>query len=771
MHTVPRTPTRSRTEPAPAALRAGRLARLALALRAPAAYVVAQLAVLRLLETASPRFFVHEPHRLVFFSDVQAQFLPVMWWMGRHADPLSPPLVDPDVGGNGNFTADMQYGALDPLHWVVLRALAAADDFVLFSWALAAGTLTLTGLGVLAVLRRAGVRATVAVPTALGAVTSGFLLFFGSDWWPVLWTAPAFPWLWYGLLRRDLIGALVAGTSTWVLLNGGNVYLVPFGVVLVVTVVVLEVRARGSLPAALRQRWLGGALLAMTGGAVAAAPTLLTVAQLGPFAGRPHEQSLLGNTAFGVPNALDVVVGGASLHAIVNDWLGAVQQTPAFATFVVALPALALVDWRRALHHPVVLTALVLVASAALATQLPAVVGVLRIPFRYVLVVHLVLPVLAAVGVTVAPQLTRRRLTVAGLLVAGQAALALSRAPALVRWHAIALVVAAAALAAFVVVLRPGTPARRRLVAGAVVCLAAGSQVFVGLGQLVDIHAAVQARFPEQIRFQGSGYDLGTTVADVRDHALEVDAAVTVLQYDSLDLPPAVRQTGGVLYGEANLLAGLRTGFGYSAVKHTGTVDLECGGKPTCVRLLEPAPVQGGVPWLDLVAADRVYVSMAAPREVVDHLESSPLFESRGTVRGYALYARVQPLTGRVTWTEGVDVDPGEWTSTFAALGRDQERYRVTTGDDAGRVVLRVPYWPGYAAAVDGERVPVTALGDSLLAVELPAGLTDAALTVRYEPLGVRLFWPLQAAGLVLLAGGAVLAGRRSATDRPLGTT
>jgi hypothetical protein len=317
-----------------------------------------------------------------------------------------------------------------------------------------------------------------------------------------------------------------------------------------------------------------------------------------------------------------------------------------------------------------------------------------------------------------------------------------------------------------VVLLRPATSPRRRPLAAALVCLAAGSQVFVGLGQLVAVHAAVRADHPEQIRFQGSGYDLGTTVADVRGHALEVDAAVTVLQYDTLDLPPAVRQQGGVLYGDANLLAGLRTGFGYSAVKHTGTVDLECGGTPKCVRLLEPAPVGGGVPWLDLVAADRVYVSMAAPADVVNHLETSPLYESRGVVRGYALYARVQPLPGRVTWTEGVDVDPRDWTSTSAALGRDQERYRITTGADSGRVVLRVPYWPGYTAAVDGDPVPVTALGESLLAVDLPAGLTDTTLTVGYEPLSVRLFWPLQAAGFVLLVGGAVLAGRRPTPDR-----
>ncbi|NEK95849.1 YfhO family protein [Modestobacter muralis] len=734
--------------------------------------MLAQLTVLGLLKLLAPRFFVAEPTRLAWFSDVQAQFMPVMWWMGRNGQGTVPPLVDPDVGGNGNFTADMQYGALDPLHWALLEVLSRFDDLVLFSWVFAAGTVTATGLGALLVAQRAGARGVLAVPAALGAATSGFFLFFGGDWWPVLWTAPFFLLGWYGLLRRDVRGALLAGLCTWGLVNGGNIYLVPFGVLLLVTVVVLEGRAHGSVRAAVRQPWLRGSVLAMAGGAVAASPTLLTVAGLGEFAGRPVDASLMGNSGFGVPNLLDVLVGGASMHAIANDWMGVVQQTPAFSTFVVALPALALVDWRRAVRSPVVVTALVLCVSAAAATQLPSVLGDLRIPFRYVLVLALVLPVLAVVALSLAPQLTRRRVQVAAGIVLLQGAVAWSRSPALAWWHLLAVAVAAVALVALTVVAAagPGRGLRSPLAAG-VLLLAAAAPVFLGYGQLADMHGRIQAQYPEQYRFQGEGYDLGTTVEDFRGRALATDTAVTVLQYDSFDVPPDQRAEAGVLFGDANLLAGLRTGTGYSAVKHLGTQTLECrgpvAGLDSCPDLLRtvPAPDGTSLVWLDVLAADRVYASPATPAAVLEHLDTSPLWAAGGADRTYRTWTRVTPLTGRVTWSAGTSVGTEGVLSTFARLGEDQERYTVSTGDAAGSVVLRVPYWPGYEASVDGEQVPVRAFGGALVEVDLPAGLDAAQLTLRYAPTGVRLFWPLLGLGaLGVAAGGLLAAGRRTGT-------
>ncbi len=73
-------------------------------------------------------------------------------------------------------------------------------------------------------------------------------------------------------------------------------------------------------------------------------------------------------------------------------------------------------------------------------------------------------------------------------------------------------------------------------------------------------------------------------------------------------------------------------------------------------------------------------------------------------------------------------------------------------------MLLRVPYWPGHRATLDGVDVPVTALHGALVQLSLPEGVDNGRLEVWFYPLGARLLAPALITGLVILLLNAALA-------------
>jgi uncharacterized membrane protein YfhO len=103
--------------------------------------------------------------------------------------------------------------------------------------------------------------------------------------------------------------------------------------------------------------------------------------------------------------------------------------------------------------------------------------------------------------------------------------------------------------------------------------------------------------------------------------------------------------------------------------------------------------------------------------------------------------------------------------------GQPLGTYVVSTGPAGGELVLRVPYWPGLAATVDGEPVEVADIDGTLTVVPLPAGLSGGRVAVEFAPVGERLLAPALAlgAGLVALATAVVLPRRRTVPARNRG--
>ncbi|MCF6736808.1 hypothetical protein [Blastococcus sp. KM273129] len=758
-------PARPPVQPASGASapEAARRSRPGGALGAYAAYLLLQLLQLLVLARLAPRFF--------WLDDSQGQFGPMLWWMGQHLEGGRPPLMAPELGMAGNLAADMQYGALDPLHWGLMALSRLTDDFLVLSWGFAALCVILLGSGVLTVLRSYGVPGWLAVAGALGVASSGFFLWYGGSWWPLMWSVAWLPWFWWGLAVPRRVGPLVLGLSTWALLASGNPYVLFFALALVGGQAFEQIRDGGTWRVLLRP--LGVARIAAAfGGLLIALPTLLTTVELSSYMSRLDPDPVIGNAAFGVTNLADVLLGGPTLLGQTNSFGGTVPLVPAMYTLVVAVAAVAFVEWRRAIRSPGVVTAGVVYLLAVVFTQLPTVVAMFRYPFRYLVVVQVVLPLLVLIGLRAAPRFTRGRLVAAGALVLAQTLLATFRAPVFLRWHVLAGVLTAVAVAALVVALRgPARADRRRTwAASAVVVAISWGTVFLGEQMMVSLQErrnaldGVTAEAGVPFRSLPPGRDLGTTVAAYEERSLGTDGSATVITYG---FEGDMGWSDGVLRSNGNLVADFLTGTGSYAVWHAALNERWCRTYEgaTCedpAELLSPAG-DTGTSWLELMSEDTVLLDRDAPEPLQDYFARAwTVGEQRDE---YVEYRREDDLPGRVTAASGVEVAEAD-VERLAHSGEPLGTYTVSTGDDGGWLAFRIPYWPGLEATLDGEPVEVGTVEDAVLRVELPAGVTSGTLAISYTPIGERLLLPATAAGLVLVLAGwawAVLAGRRDA--------
>jgi hypothetical protein len=740
-------------------------------------YVVLQAGFLLVLQRLAPRFF--------YLDDQQAQYLPAFHWFGRNLTGGRPPLFAPELGASGNFTADPQYGVLDPAHWVVSWLVAQAENLNTAAWLLGGIPLMVLGLGVLGLLLSYRCPPALALAASLGIASSGLSLWFGSSWWPLVWTTAWLPWLWLGLATRRRTGVLVVGVAAWLLAAGGY----PYALLFALATVLAQIAERAWLGGrgAVLTRELAARLAAGAGGVLIAAPTLLTALQMAPYTNRGAPDSLLGNVGDYVPNLADVLLGSSTLTPDIEHYGGALVFAPIAATAAFAVPAAALVAWRQVVRRPGVLTAAVLLAVAVLATQLPSYVGPFQTPWRFLNEVQLYLPVLVALGLTAGVKLTRRRLGAAAGIATLQFALAVSRAPVQGGWHLVTLTVLLLAVVCLAV--RAGAAADRRpvaLVASAGLVLTSLLAGVVAERGATAVQALREVRAGEALSGQPARSMLsrptwGTTLAEFRAQALVTSDDPTVMSWDPELSGEAGGWPTGALVGNANLSADLQPGYGYRASGHERWGDRGCllnmgmyNPFAPCVEgLLAPVPDTGGMPWVDLLVSGEVLLSPGAPQVVRAHFDRT--WSPAGQVRGYTRYLRREPLPGRVTAVLG-DLQVQDAGGSGTALGRGGQvldTYRVSSGT-GGRLLLRVPWWPGLTASVDGEPVEVSSVDRTVTAVRLQPGLDKAVLRLGFAPVGERLLPAALTAGTLVVLVATVLAaparprpGRRSQRPGP----
>jgi hypothetical protein len=732
-------------------------------LRAAGLFLAADALLMLLVGLWQPRFF--------YIDDMQAQYLPVWRWLGDRTGLGGPPLIDPDQGSGGAFVADLQYGVLDPVHWVLTALVAQIDDLNLAAWGLKTLVVVVLGLGTTVLATHLGARPVWAAAAAVGAANGGFLLWFGSSWWPSGWGTAWLPWLWWALSSRSRWSVPAAAAAAYLLMTSGYPYVLPFAGVVVVGVLAEHVlrAGRGAGVRALLDRPLLARLGAGAGGALLGAPGLLTASVLTPLSQRSQaDPDSFGNPGTFVPNFLDVLLGGPTTSPAVAGWWGQILPPPVMATAWFVLPVLALVRWG---HRPDgeapwrgrgIATAGLLTLAALAATQTPTIVADLRFPFRYVVVVQLVLPLLVAVlasrcGVSTAP----RRLALAGGLLLVQAAVSVSRSPSLWRWHLLAALVGLAALATLALLGRrippreKGAPLRARNAAA----LALVALVLTAAAPLVSIRAAVSYQavgalavgeeptgLPARAVYESELWP--STAAEFRAASQGVGLNATVVWWGGAGADRGALV--GVPIGSAGLLAGIRAGYGYTSLGQAGWADRWCadfiGQLTACPapeeRLLETVPGTD-VSWLLALSKDVVLLDDRAPDRVLE--EFGRQYRLVGEDRGFLRFERVDPTPGRITWVS-------EAVTSVEALevAEETESYQVEWSGDGGRVFARIPWWPGYTATLDGQPVPIEVVDGTAVAVALPSGEGSGTLEIRYER-------PRQTAGRAAVVLGALV--------------
>jgi hypothetical protein len=754
---VPTAPSTATGEP-------GRRSSLRSGLWAVPVYFVVQLALLAGLRAVAPRFF--------WFDDAQIQFTPMSWWLGRHLAGGSLPLLDPDQGMAGNLTADMQNGVLDVIRWPFLLWAGRQDDLLLVATVHGWLAVLVLGWASLTLLLNHRVRPSLAIAGAVGVSTSGFFLWWGSAWSPSMWSLAALIWLWAALSSTRWYAPIGIGLAAAAVVCAGNPYILPLLPVLLGFQAHERWRALGRDVLRERRTWV--TLLALLAGAALSLPTVINGLDVAGWMWRLPADETVGASGGGT-NVLDIFLGGTTLLNSPN--------IPMFSTAVIALPLLALVDWRRAIRGPGVPTAAALWVTSVLWTQLPFYFLGLRIPFRLLSAAQISFGLLALLAFTAAMLVTRRRLRIAAGLLLLQFVVAVMRAPVLWGWHVLSLALAASAVLAVVLLVR--SPAARlpspvrpwiRPAAAAMTILAGAAPLLIQLG----LQSAVQERYETIVpgadqradlyRPHTMGYGVGTTVSEFRAKAFATDTSLTVYGFGAFGDGNDRGWSGGILGGNLNLIADLRPGYGSLAVWPKGVQQYLVADYQGSLTADQPGllvvPEGSDVPWVDLLSSNRVVLGVDdgtvqfVPQPIRDYFEQN--WNQVSSRNGWTEYERRESLPGRVSLSPGagVSVVDAARNDGVATLGEAFERYTVSTGEDGGRLVFRTPYWNGFRATVDGRPVEVSAFAGSVLQVELPPGLSAAALEIEFAPVGARILPAAVVLGGVLLLVSVLVALR-----------
>lgn len=674
-------------------------------------------------------------------DDKRNQYLPVALDIGRRITSGEwLPVIDPNLGLSGNFAIDIQYGLFDPTHWIVDIGLSRFHDLplagflwsLLFELILAVGTTALAG--------RLAMPGSWAAAAGLAAASGGWVfLKLAPDWMPGLVSIAWLPWLWWAwagggarVRWRDCVGVAV---FTYLVIAGGwPATWLAFGALMVGLGLESVVRRDGG---AGRRGWLEPLLLraaAVLAGLITAALCLLPLYRAEAYTVR---RSAIGNDNFLTGNLADMLSFAApQLHGDILTFGGQSTLTlPVFFAVWFAVVVLWCTRWDAALwRRPGFVTSVAGCLLMLLLTQVPSSMGPLRDPIRQLAGVQFFF----AVGICVvagAGHWAVTRVRVVGVLgtVAAMGWLSWARQPEGPGTLTGILVVAAAAGVLLLVTAR-----LPRLAAAAALVTTLGLTILTfGLyhGQL----GSTDVQQPDRL----TAGALGLTSADEPIFAAYSSGGPA--EWDRW-------QDDGVGRAFSDLRAEGRIAPGYSSLGQRGFRQHFCvrvaqgqGCADELARLFATEPMTGQS-WVDLLGYRTILVQGPDRQQAMRRLAPASwhLVRSGSSFEEYQRSGSAS-ITGRLT-----DV-LGSARVQAKGISNSTQSYQVSTATGA-RLVFRDLFWPGYLATLDGRRIPVGVLGNTLLTVRLPPG-ASGALRISYVPLSTRYLVALPVASLLLLTG------------------
>lgn len=682
--------------------------------------------------------------RFFYIDDTQDQGLPSMHLVGRMIREGNLTALRSDLGPAGNLAVDPQYGLLFPVKLGMSVFVSLFDSVNIAAVLLTLAFNCVLALGILALLKQAGVRSLPAAAAALSVQCSGFfLLWADAGWQPALWGFSTLPWLWFFLESRRRIALLGVSASVWLVVGFAFPAATLCAVVLLLSWAVDRLALR-------RQSWreVLPQALAAAGGALIGFVNYLPMVLAMSWTARTSE---VLNTDTLVPNLTDLVMGSSPVGSTAMQyWWGPVSNGPILylGWFVIPLAILipwSKIDWRRG--H--IATAAVFVAVTIVLSQHPSELGPLRYPFRYIAAIALggtILLILAAARAGL--RWTRPRGALLAASVALSAYLTWARRPE----DGLLAVVWAAAAGAVLLLLMLAH--RRWAMTGAAAMLIAGTVLAHGF--------LLTSLLP-----RGLNPDMGDWLAPTRISALvpapvPADTPALALRPYNPGLNPD-RMAEGIPVGFIATYHDRFLGQAYSSVRQRHLADSLCSDYlgDSCAdaaRFLVDTEPTTGQPWVTLLGYRYLVFSQefeSLERTLPDQWQP----DSEGAL--FTTFRNTGPEpAGAVTWTSA----EVQSVTSVSRAGNRSELDVVTSDAGPGRLVLREVFWPGWHATLDGVPVQASPLDNRLVQIVLPAG-SSGRLVIDYTPVSPKLVWGSVGAGVALIALGFLVGRRRRADD------
>jgi len=619
--------------------------------------------------------------RFFFHDDMQHQFLPVFYEIGRHLRSGRWPTELSSTWFGGDLLVEYQYAIFNPLSLAQYLVLPSLDSLVAAATFVAVSWYFLLCAGAFAFVRSQAPLSHALLAVAILATNPLISYWFASSWMPGLASLAWFPWLLFGMaassLRRTTRGVIVAISCAGIATAGW-----PHALVAAALIIAAHALWHMNSPKSFLQYSMTIALPA-AGAVLLAAPAWMPILLSVDSMSRP---ALITNNPYffvavlgaianaGFPTHLDFMVGFNGFD---------LTSTPFYfiapALFAIAL-MLRATDLRKLLHDDYFGPSLFLIGAFYVLSLGPATLGPIRWPFRFmlygVLLVSLVLPVAIHQGV----KITRERLLLGIGICLLSAFLAWQKSPQLWRdhFHSLLLVLVTFLVAAwFVHVKRPAM------------------MIMSVIGFTIVCSAYIHLLFPSN-----------TAVADwyPPDRVSKFDRPPGVSQSDLvlfISGKAVSGQVGGpeMYSGNIHLLAGVSAVNGYSPLRsrHLGETFCFAQFGNTCdlVSTALVEPIAGfNMTAVELSGITKVVVQNSRKR-VVDAITASPRFDECGTTSSATVFCVAPPQQRLlpITWTSSsVSAQPVDTTD---------QRLLVTTSNNAnepGAIALAAPWRPGYVA-------------------------------------------------------------------------